>query len=279
MSDGGTASSNFWQVGQQGFSLPFEPPIASLLGTTITDTAPDWDAVVCQWAGKDLGPVPAGYSNNAALGRLILDGGPNSSFVFTGPNTANALYVDYLEVRNGLTHFDSINDLDRLQFAPGMKIYYAQLMINGVSWAEKLNGMNNGGLNWVPGYAGAFSSTNLLYPDGTTNRLNAALVQSCDLDSNWDGIVNCHDLAPVFVPSQVALAATLTNLPQRAVVLSWNSIPYATNTLFSASSVTAGDWQLSTNYVLGVNGGRQRFVDPIGAGGRVYRVRVDAAGL
>ena len=278
LSDGGTSSSNLWQAGVLGFNLTLAPPIANLLGTTIADTAPAWNSVVCSWAGQDFGPVAAGYSNNAALGKLILDGGLNSSFTFVGPTVTNALYVDYLELRNGLANFDSSGSLASLTFAPGMKIYYAQLMINGVSWAEKLNGKNGGGLNWVSTYAGAFSSTNLLYPDGTTNLLNLALVQSCDLDSNGNGIPNCLDPAPVFVTSQVVFAASLTNQPQRAVVLNWNSISYATNTIYFAPSVAAADWQVLTNFVLGPVGGRQRFVDPIGAGGRVYRVRVDAAG-
>ena len=280
LSDGGPNPTNgsFWAAGVLGFNLPIAPPIASLLGTTITNTAPDWASVVCQWAGKDLGAVPTGYSNNAAVGRLVLDGGPNSSYVFTGTTAANALYVDYLEFRNGMSRFDSSGNLAGLAFAPGMKIYYAQLIINGVTWAEKLNGKNGDGLNWVPGYAGAYSSTNLLYPDGTTNRLNLALVQSCNLDSNGNGIPNCQDQAPVFVTSQVALAAALTNATPRAVVLAWNSIPYATNTVLFAPSVTAANWQTLTNFVLGPVGGRQRFVDPIGAGSRVYRVRVDAAG-
>ena len=80
------------------------------------------------------------------------------------------------------------------------------------------------------------------------------------------------------MPSQINLTATFTNAPQRAVVLSWNSIPYATNSVLYKTNVTAINWQLLTNFVLGPVGGRQRFVDPIGAGGRIYRVRVDAAG-
>ena len=75
----------------------------------------------------------------------------DSSFIFTGPTAANALYVDYLEFRNYVTNFDSSGNLANLYFGPGMKIYYAQLIINGVSWAEKLNGKNGGGLNWVSG--------------------------------------------------------------------------------------------------------------------------------
>jgi hypothetical protein len=278
LSDGGPASGNVWTAGVLGFNLTFEPPVASLLGTTITDTAPAYASVACQWAGRDLGPVAAGYSNNAALGRLILDGGtPASSFVFNAPAGNNALYVDYLEFRNNLTNFDSSGSLANLYFGPGMKIYYAQLIINGVSWAEKLNHQNGGGLNWVSAYAGAFSSTNLIYPDGTTNLLNLALVQSCDLDSNGNGIANCQDPAPVFVQSEVGLAAALTNAPPHEIVLSWNSIPYSTNSVLFKPSLTATNWQLLTNFVLGSAGGRQRIVDPVTAGGRFYRVRVEGA--
>jgi hypothetical protein len=239
--------------------------------------------VTSQWAGQDRGPVPVGFSNNAALGRLILDGGLNSSFVLTGPTATNALYVDYLEFRNFMTNFDNSGNLANLhfaqEFAPGvsMKIYYAQLIINGVSWAEKLNHKNDGGLNWVSAYAGAFSSTNMVYPDGTTNRLNLALVLSCDLDSDGDGTGNCLDSSPLFVPSQMNFTAAFTNAPQRAVALSWSSIPYATNFVFFKTNVMAANWQLLTNFVLGSAGGQQRVVDPAGAGARFYRVRVDAA--
>jgi hypothetical protein len=175
-----------------------------------------------------------------------------------------------------MTNFDGSGNLANLQFAPGMKIYYAQLIINGVSLAEKLNGKNGGGLNWVSAYAGTFSSTNMVYPDGTTNRLNLALVQSCDLDSNGNGIYNCQDPAPVFVSSELDLAAAFTNAPPHSVLLSWNSLPYSTNHVFFKPSLTASNWQLLTNFVLGPVGGRQQVLDPVGAGGRFYHVRVDA---
>jgi hypothetical protein len=282
LTDGGPASGNVWSAGVLGFNLPIQPSIASLLGTTITDTAPPFASVASQWAGQDLGPVAAGYSNNAALGRLILDGGLNSSFVFTAPTGTNALYVDYLEFKNYMTNFDGSGNLVNLQVDPGMKIYYAQLIVNGVSFAEKLNHKNGGGLNWVAAYAGAFSSTNMVYPDGTTNRLNLALVQSCDLDSNGNGVPNCQDPAPVFVPSEMNLTAVFTNtslttVSSNAVVLSWNSIPFATNSVFFEPSVTGANWQLLTNFVSGPAGGRQRVLDPVDAGGRFYRVRVDLA--
>jgi hypothetical protein len=277
LTDGGPGNGSVWASGVLGFNLPFLAPIANLLGTTVTSTAPAWAAVVNQWAGQDRGAVPSGFTNNAALGKLFLNGGLNSSFIFTGPNAANALYVDYLEFQNYMTNFDDSGNLLNLQFAPGMKIYYAQLVINGVSFAEKLNHKNGGGLNWVSSYAGAFSSTNLVYPDGTTNRLNQALVESCDLDSNFNGVPNCMDPAPVLVPSQLGLAATFTNVPPRAVALSWNTIPFSANYVYFKPSVTATNWQLLTSFVFNSPvAGRTRIVDPLGAGARYYRVRVDA---
>src|SRR5690606_19196925 len=155
---------------------------SSLLTTTITNSGLPGAQVPNSWAGWDRGAVAAGYTNNAALGRLILDGLTNTTrFQFQPAAGVNALYVDCLELRNHMTKIDSSGNVANLQFLPGMKIYYAQLLINGVSWAEKLNGKNGGGLNWVPSYAGTFSSTNLVYPNGTTNRVNLALVQSCTL--------------------------------------------------------------------------------------------------
>src|ERR1039457_2267422 len=279
----GVANRNIWYAGY-GINLPVLPTNSSLRATTITNIGPG-TIVPNVWAGQDFGPVAAGFYNNAAIGRLILDCLTNTTkFSFQGPGTSNALYVDYLEMRDYMTTFDAKGNLANLQFAPGMKIYYAQLIINGVSWAEKLDGKNGGGLNWVSAYAGTFSSTNMVYPDGTTNRLNLALVQSCDIDSNGNGIPNCQDPAPVLVSLPVVnLTAALTNLPPRAVALSWDSSPYATNSLFFSPSLSATNWQLLTNpllsnpFVLGPMGGRQRIVDPLGAGGRFYRVRVDAA--
>jgi len=269
---------NIWNVGY-GINLLTRPARGGLLATTVTNTGLPGAKVPNSWAGLDRGPVAAGFSNNGALGRLILDGLTNTTrFEFTPVTGSNALYVDCLELRNHMTKLDGSGNVANLLFQPGMKIYYAQLIINGVSWAEKLNGKNGGGLNWVPSYAGTYSSTNVVYPDGTTNRLNQALVQSCNLDSDGDGILNCQDPTPVFVPSQVGLTAARAYLPQPAVVLSWNSIPYSTNWVFYKPTLQTAQWQLLTNFVLGSAGGRQQIVQPSALNSsRFYRVRVDAA--
>src|ERR1035437_1014554 len=65
-------NQNLWTVGQ-GFSLPLLPTNASLLATTITNTAFPNAEVDNYWAGRDYGCWPSGFVNTAALGRLILD--------------------------------------------------------------------------------------------------------------------------------------------------------------------------------------------------------------
>ncbi len=276
LDDGGTDSGNFWTAGVGGFSLPSLPSgTATLLGTSITDTAPAYGRVNCVWAGQDLGASAAGYNNNAALGRLILDGALNSQFIFQGPTTNNAIYVDYLELRDYSTNRDTGGNLTGVLINPGMKVYYAQAVMNGVSVAEKLNGKNGGRLNWVSGYAGAFSSTNLLYPDGTMHTLNLALVTSCDLDSNNNGIVNCLDPAPVYVPSQIQLTAVRTNLPPAATLLSWQTIGYSTNYVYYKTSLASPNWLLLTNFVFGPYNGQAMVLDPMSPSNCYYRVRVD----
>ncbi len=280
LDDGGTA--NFWTVGY-GFNLPILPAAGDLLGTTVTGIGQSFADVPYQWAGQDRGSSVAGFRNNAALGRLILDAqGPDTTFSFTGAGTNNALYVDSLELRNYATNRPAGAILSALNIAGNMRIYFAQAIINGQSVAEKLNHANGDRLRWVAAYAGRFSSTNVVYPDGTTNTLNAALAASCNLDSNNNGIVNCIDPAPVFVPSELQFQVTLTNAPQPAALLSWQSIGRTafgdtTNTLFFRSSLTATNWQVLTNFVTGPYNQRVSVLDPLGAASRFYQVRVDVA--
>jgi hypothetical protein len=75
-------NKNNWTAGD-GINLFRRPARSSLLGTTITATAPALRQVISRWAGKDLDCSPAGFVNNAAVGRLILDGGADSLFTFS----------------------------------------------------------------------------------------------------------------------------------------------------------------------------------------------------
>ncbi|HWQ92497.1 MAG TPA: hypothetical protein VN673_12565 [Clostridia bacterium] len=190
---------NTWQVGD-GIRLMTPVAQASLLGTTITNVAYNNADVRNYWAAADRGCTANGFVNNAAIGRLILDARTNAVFTFSPVNGNNAIYVDYLELRNFANLRDADGNFVALKIDPGMKIYFAQAVAeDGTVIAEKLDGRNEGGLCWVSGYhSGFFSSTNVFNPEtGATNSVNLALTQSCDIDSDNDGIVNCLDATPV----------------------------------------------------------------------------------
>ena len=286
---GAISNKNTWFAGY-GFNLPVRPVSASLLATTVTNLGPAGAVVVNQWAGADLGRWSSGYVSNAALGRLILDGITNSLFSFVRTGPTNALYVDYLEFRDYTTNRDNSGNYTGISLDTNFTIYYAQAVANGVSVAEKLNGKRgltgtNGGLfSWVSSYAGYYSSTTVTNTDGTSYQANAALRLSKDIDSDADGVFNAFDTTPFLIPSELGLAATFTNLPQRAVLLSWNTLPNSTNFVYFKPSLTATNWQPLTNQFFTNSSvynspiaGRTGVVDPLSGGSRYYRVSVEAA--
>src|ERR1019366_7989904 len=238
LTDTGAVNGHVWSVGASslaGLNLPIKPLVGDLLGTTISCTAPPPNKqVINTWAGQDYGVSTAGYTNNAAIGKLILDAlGASSSFKFNGTGVRNAIYVDDLELRGYATNFDGTL-VNALVFNPNLVIYYANATVaGGVSVAEKLNHLNGNHLRWVSMYTGYFSSTNLVYPAGVTNGpFNAALAQSTTIDSNGNGIPNGSDPTPFFVSSQIHLTLTVTNKPPLTALLTWDSIPSATNTVY-----------------------------------------------
>jgi len=259
LTDTGVTNGNIWVVGSSGvggsdsgFNLPILPNLGDLLGTTITNIAPTNKSIINVWAGRDFGVSLNGYTNNVAVGRLFLDAlsaPPHSLFTFNGTGISNAMYVDYLELRDQATNRDaSGSNFTALAIAPNMVIYYAQAVIDGLSIAEKMNHKNGDHLRWVPQYAGYFSSTNIVYPDGTTNTFNAALAQSQDIDSNGNGIPNGSDPTPFFVSSQVNFTLTLTNRPPWSVRLQWATIPLATNYICYQTNLLSPTWLPLTNF-------------------------------
>jgi hypothetical protein len=286
-------NKNIWNAGN-GINLPILPSQASLLATTITNTASPSLNTMNQWAGLDYGLRSDGFVNNAALGRLILDGKTTASlFTFLRSGVTNALYVDLLEFKNAATNFVSgclPGTLDALGVSldTNFTIYYGQAIVDGQSIAEKLNGsfgatdINGGRFRWVSNYnTGFWSSTNVVYSDGTTNRLNAALVASCDIDSNGNGVPNCLDTnpIPVLTPASLVLTVAVTNVPPRTAVLSWNTLPLSSNYLYSETSLLPGtNWQLVTNFLSDATiGGRVTMTYPITNNGALYyRVRVQS---
>jgi hypothetical protein len=272
LTDGGVNSSNYWTVGAvainngTGLSLPIKPAFGDLLGTTITNIAPTNKNVAVVWSGNDYGSTTAGFTNNAAVGRLILDAyqtsPQNGVFSFKGAGTSNAMYVDYLEFRDSATNEANYN-MNALSIGTNITIYFAQAMLNGVSIAEKIdkasrfgNGVSNyngGRLIWVPSYAGNFSSTNFVYPGGVTNTVNAALASSTDIDSDGDVIANAYDSTPFFLASQVNFTETLTNVPPLSVNLTWATVPLGTNYVYYKTNLLSTNWVLLTNATLTAN--------------------------
>jgi hypothetical protein len=295
LADTGVTDGSVWYVGLasvgNGIKVPVKPSGGSgaygnsLLGTTINLYAPSNRIVANVWAGTDYGATPAGYTNNLAVGQLILDSygvTNNTRFTFTGAGVSNAIYVDYLELVDQATNRDSIGNAGALNISSNLVIYYAQAVINGVSAARKLNHKNNDHLRWVPTYAGYFSSTNIVN-GGVTNTFNIALAQDTQIDSDGDGIPNSIDPTPFFVSSEMDLNVYPTNHPANTIAISWNSVPQATNSLFYSTNLLS--WRLLTNIYIQTNpfvsvepypgpATNITVFDPVTVPGRFYKVTI-----
>ncbi len=260
---------NFWVVGSNsvgsGFSLPIKPPVGDLLGTKITLVAPANRHVVNVWSGVDRGLNPAGYTNNIAVGRFVMDAKPslisghNGTFIFNGAGVSNALYIDELILEDYSTVGNATNNFNFswLQINTNLMIYFANAVESGVIVSEQIDnatkaGGNNGRLRWISSYAGYYSSTNVFFTnlDGSviTNTVNPGLVQSQVIDSDGDGTPNYHDPTPFFEPTQTQFTLTLTNLPPLSARVQWITIPNATNFVYYTTNLLAPNWLAFTNF-------------------------------
>jgi len=265
----GLTNANNWSIGtyafsglaglygQNGLNLLLKSSGSGLLGTTITSVAPTNKLINNLWAAQDYGASNSGYTNNAAIGQLILNAqspGPGTQFYFSGAGTSNAIYVDHL-VLNGYASYlyhSGTNSLPAVVINTNLVIYYADATASGVGDVSfLLNGFNGNHLRWVPTYVGYFSATNIVYPNGSTNALNVGLVDSPFIDSNGNGSGNSSDPTPLFVTSQLNFTDYQTNNPPNTVVISWNSVPLATNFVYYSTNLL--NWQLLTNAYLMTN--------------------------
>lgn len=264
LTDTGVTNGSVWTVqstngsGGNGLIMPVKPALGDLLGTTITNNAAGPNKqVINMWAGQDRGVSVNGYTNNEAVGRLILDAfGTTSLFKFAGASISNALYVDYLEFRDAMTNGinNSFDFSPNLQINTNLVIYFAQAVANGNSIAAKIDeaskaGRNGGRLRWVPAYVGYFSSVTLVYPDGTTNVVNGGLAASSAVDSDGDGTANATDPSPFFTGAQINLSLGLTNTSPMKAVIKWSSIPGATNYVYYRTNLASPVWLTLTNFV------------------------------
>jgi len=266
LTDISVTNGSVWTVGggtgNNFLSLPVKPPTGDLLGTTITLIAPTNKNDLNIWAATNRGVDTSGFTNNVAIGHLILDSfgayGPPShigSFTFKGTGVSNALYVDFLELRDAATNRDINGNFSAITNLGNMVIYFARADMNGVSVADKMNGKNNNSLRWVTNYAGFFSSTNFVFPAGVTNGpFNLALAQSLSIDSDGDGVANGNDSLPFFTGNMINQSVVRSNNVSPTYI-TWNTVPNATNAVlyFDTNFV----WSILTNGAI--------FSSPLGA--------------
>lgn len=198
LADAGPASANTFRL-LDGYQLNFKPQLGDLLGTTIEDVMPLTPSIhgARIWAGEDRGASAGGFTNNAAIGQLVLSSqSARPLFRFFGAGAQNGLYVDVLDL-SALTAIDS-----QIQIAANLTIYYAAARLgftpppdaNGIPQQpeEYLNGRFGGRLRWVPSYAGPNSSRPVVI-NGQTYYVNKALADSKIIDSDGDGVPNYFD--------------------------------------------------------------------------------------
>ena len=260
ISDNGPGNGAAMSVGAVGVGtgliLPVKPPTGDLLGTSITDYAPGSKVMLNQWSGLDYGYTNSGYNNNVAVGRLILDSLKGGALTygklnFSGTGTNNAMYVDQLILLDYASYTNrNGTNLPAITFNPtNMVIYYAMATLaDGTDVSEKIDHFNTNHFRWMPSYVGYFSSTNLVYPPGVTNTVNAGLARSTTIDSDNDGIPNAADPTPFFLPSQLNFTITKTNPPANSVRLQWQTIPNATNYIFYKTNLASPTWLPFTDF-------------------------------
>jgi len=166
LNDTGVPNGNYWDVRAAsgvGINLTVQPSNGgSLLGTTVSVYAPTNKVVANTWCGSNLGAVPGGYTNNQALGRLILNGlGAvpfGGVFKFSGVSSNSALYVDLLELEGSATNRSASGDLSSLSINTNIVIYYSKALQAGNDVSSDIDHKNNDRLRWVSSYGGFFSS-------------------------------------------------------------------------------------------------------------------------
>ena len=237
LTDSGGGANNWWQV-NNGFHLLRRPTLGDLLGTTVSSYAPRFANVRSTWAGQDRGATVAGFSNNAALGRLVLDGQPGTLHSYSGTGAANGLYVDFLDLQGPALE----NVRAALRISGNLIIYFADANLP----AEELDGLFAGAgapagrLRWVKDFAGPKSGMDLLLPDGRTIRVNRALRNSPTIDSDGDGWPNAFDADP-FTPTIRGM--TVTPPGSRSASISFDAAAGMVYRVEYASDLTAPDWR------------------------------------
>ncbi|MBI1176027.1 hypothetical protein GC207_01155 [bacterium] len=264
-----SAIQALWSV-TDGFELTRKPITGDLTDARITSYGYQFREVNHKWAGEDRGLDPAGYTNNAALGTLVLDGQYLSTFTFDTVDGNNALYVKYLQLNNYATNW-----ADAIRIKPGMKIYYGNLQFGtNVIAPTSLDGFfadagaPDGRLRYLPAPIGDTVTVSL--DSGEVISVTKGLIESSIVDSDGDGIVNSLDSTPF---GQIKVDVSYVGGDEPKAVVSWNGAPRTTYELQVKDDITQSQWQTITNFTTYSDQRRINIDDPDGGGGhRFYRV-------
>jgi hypothetical protein len=264
LSDAGASSGNTFTMGN-GFNLTTKPATGDLLGTTFQDAPPNFVEVDHSWAGQDRGNSSAGFTDNTAIGRLVLNAQSTIParaplFLFRGATGQNGLYVDLLDLSSLGTNY-----VGMLQIDPSVTIYFAAARLGFTPPAnsagipqlpeEFLNGLFGGHLVWVSSFAGPNSSTAIIV-NGQTVVINTALRNSKIIDSDGDGIPNFFDSTPLggsggTPPAGFTVGQGLLSRPsaaQQVFSLTWNALANTSYRVEMTTDLANPNWQLVSNY-------------------------------
>jgi len=269
LADAGPNSGNTFTC-DYGFNLWTKPQLGDLLGTIMTTVAPNIFSIEIDhsWAGTNYGPSNAGYSNNVALGRLVL--APQGSVVTrpptfffagaTGGGVTNGLYVDLLDLTALGNNWTNIQQ-NLLEIDPSLVIYYAAAKVGftpppsapGMPPQEPeefLNGQFGGHLRWVQTFAGPNSSV-AVDINGASYLVNKALrfattIKSNGTNWNYASLFPFTNPPPGSIP-QLVLKASL--LPQTGQLL---PLIGGTQPNQSSPSVLALSWLAVANTVYNI---------------------------
>ncbi len=264
-------------INAKGIHLLGRPTQGDLLGTVIQSKIPKFLAIPHTWAGVDKGPVPAGFVNNAAIRRLILDGDVLSQFVFRGASEHSAMYIDFLEFKGSI--LTDINEALRIE--PSLIIYFADSNVapDTLDGRFKDAGAPQGRLRWVKDFIGPASAVDVISKVAkTTVQMNRGIRESLTVDSDGDGVVNSLDIFPLDPDSFTVKATALPDaISPGSIGLSWSAVPQILYSLEYTTDLSSGIWYSFNTY----RNTNQAVENPqiparvsISDGQRYYRIRI-----
>jgi hypothetical protein len=253
-------------------------PFGDLLGTEIRTLGAKLAFVDNVWSAEDRGATVAGFTDNVAVGRVVVRGDAGSKFEFVPGLDGSALYVDVLQIE-GLQASSLTEFTNRVQL--GMNIYYGNIeSTNSVFTAERLHRIlgPNAPFNfiWVPEWAGPNSGVDVpLTESGPVRRFNRALRESANIDSDGDGLPNRFDPFP-FPPEAFGITGITLNAISQAVSFGFTAQSAGAYVIEYTTNLAGGNWQpLTQLFQNNPSGGIMSFTDQLRAGDpqRYYRVR------